>query len=92
MTEAERWLEIAEKCDVVTRDIFLCNEADKSTDRGKMRDRLQHFRPQLEDHDEWQVWWPSSDKKGDVLEANQERVIACCFLAAMADEAENART
>ena len=85
MTESEAWLEIAEKCVGHSYGVFLCNEARRSDvcDIVQMARRLELFRP-LAAHT---VWWEFG---GDVTQAslNDQRALACCFLAVMAEEGE----
>ena len=98
MTEAEKWLEIGEKCvSVGVRDrgwkhIFLCNEADRAPRilRKQMRERLDLFEPT---NYVGSVWW-GGFSDGDetyssgVVSLNNQRALACCFLAVMAEEDE----
>ena len=88
MTETEAWLSIAEKCVHIgsSYGVFLCNEAKRSDALliVQMARRLELFRP-LVAHT---VWWEFG---GDVTQTNlnDQRALACCFLATMAEEEGN---
>ncbi len=93
MKESEAWLRVAEKC-VRLRDksVFLCNEVEKVKVKSaalsdRMDDRLLLFSPEKRVR-QWSVWWTAERTCGalDRADVNDQRALACCFLAAMAEE------
>lgn len=88
MTEVRTWLRIAKEC--VRKggcdDSFLCCEVNDLAPLGlhhQMRERLELFRPTGRRHGG--VWW-RYDGSTTLSELNDQRALACCFLAVMAEE------
>ncbi len=80
MTDAERWREIAEELAASPPGDGLCT-FEKS---GRMKVAMHLFEPEVE---VGRYWWgcPQDDCDCSGVNDNAARILAACFLAAMAD-------
>lgn len=91
MTERREWLKIGRKCLRASGHVFLCNEVRDCilgfAMRQRMHERLELFEPpELTGA----VWWGGFGDDDECYNTNadynRQRALACCFLAAMAEE------
>ncbi len=95
VTESEAWLRIARKC-VRYRNVsvFLCNEVEgvrcgSFELASQMSRRLELFRPKYHGETTAGPWWyPELGEGSSYANANDQRALACCFLAVMTEEEE----
>ena len=91
--ESKAWLKIAKKCvRIRNKAVFLCEETEAVEPpalSSQMCCRLTLFRPA-----KWggpqSLWWYSELPGITRKDANDQRALACCFLAVMAEGGDRA--